>query len=169
MNQTILNKVTSRFNAPISKENEPNPPRINSPKLKQLEKDTVSFSARPSTKKIQRFSLDILKAIPFSEKTQSLKAEAEHIYNFGKGKLSAFNDFCLDIFPNGAKTTRIKSPNSIESKLRNKIKQNPASNKNLMNIITDLAGARAITDGSPEATDIIVNNLVKKSKKANFK
>ena len=162
MNQTILNKVTSSFNAPINKENEQNPPRINSPKLKQLEKDTVSFSAKPSTKKIQHFSLDILKAIPFSEKTQSLRAEAERIYNFGKSKLSEFNDLCLDIFPNGAKTTRIKSPNSIESKLRNKIKQNPTRDKNLMNIIGDLAGARGITDGSQEATDKIVKNLVKK-------
>ena len=168
MNSTILNKATSRFNTPISKENEQNPARINSPTLKQLQKDTVSFSARPTPKKIQGFSLDILKIIPFSEKAPSLKAAAKHIYNFGKGKLSAFNDLCPDIFPNGPSTTRIKSPKSIESKLRNKTKQTPATGKNLMNIITDLAGARAITDGSPEATDIIVNNLVKKIKEGEF-
>jgi len=148
METTILNRISPYFANPLKKKEETR--KTFSPALKQLEKDTVSFSAGSTLKKISTI--------------------AQRIHTVGNQKASSFERLCSKIFDKKwTFETRIKKPDSMQQKYINKV---GAEEKTLyskfINIITDQAGARVVTDGSQKATDDIVENLVKEVNNGNI-
>ena len=143
MNPTILNKISSYFATPLKGQD--THARTKSPKLRPLEKDTVSFSANANIENISR-----------------------RIHKVGLQKEVSFKKICSNIFGNWPYKTRIKSPDSVAHKIGNKGAAEKLSFPQSVKIITDQAGAKVITDGSEEATNEIVKNIIKEIKADNL-
>jgi len=136
MDSINLNKISSYFANPLKKREERQ--NTNSSALKTLEKDTVSFSANAELEKIAR-----------------------KIHKTGLQREMSFRTICENIFGNWNYKTRIKSPDSVANKIENKSAVEKLSFPQSIKIITDQAGAKVVTDGSQEATDKIIEKLIK--------
>lgn len=92
----------------------------------------------------------------------SISEIARRIRSYGVNQSREFHNFVERVLGGNETKLRVKPVNSIINKL-NRYRRNETRIKfeDMVGFITDLAGARAITNGSQESTDAIIKNLVK--------
>jgi len=147
MGTTILNKISTYFANPIKKKDET--PKTFSPALKQLEKDTVSFSGN---------------------KSKTLNYFASELNTIGKRVSGDFEAMCKRIFGEHFETSRVKATCSIENKLGRKIlPDEKLTTQKAITLIKDLLASRGVTDGSKESINVFVNRLCEEIKKGSCK